>query len=45
MLDIKLNAMQHSAGQLRKLIAAMDHWRPGDKHDFRAPKKRPRRII
>jgi len=43
-LDIKLNTMQHSAGQLRKLIAAVESWRPGSGHGFRAPKKPPKRI-
>lgn len=43
-LDIKHNVMQHSAGQLKKLIAAYHHWRPEDKHDFRAPRKKPNKI-
>jgi len=40
--DIKINTYQHSAGQLRKLLASYAHWGPDwEKNgvDFRAPKK------
>ncbi|KAG1671364.1 hypothetical protein FOA52_002974 [Chlamydomonas sp. UWO 241] len=43
-LDIKLNKMQHSAGQLRKLLEGHRHWGEGSRHDFRAPRKAPKRI-
>eukprot|EP00775_Hariotina_reticulata_P013310 gene13310-13439_t len=39
--DRKLNPMQHSAGKLRELLEAHNYWKPGDKHDFRAPNKPP----
>lgn len=39
MLDRKLNPMQHSEGKLREYMEAFHHWRPEDKHDFRAPNK------
>ncbi|GAX83597.1 hypothetical protein CEUSTIGMA_g11022.t1 [Chlamydomonas eustigma] len=44
-LDIKLNAMQHSAGQLKKLILSMQHWRADGRHDFRAPRKQPKNMF
>mmetsp|Transcript_6192 Transcript_6192/g.13484 ORF Transcript_6192/g.13484 Transcript_6192/m.13484 type:complete len:191 (-) Transcript_6192:1011-1583(-) len=43
--DTKHNKMQHSAGQLRKLITAYHYWRPEDKHDFRAPQKPPKKLF
>jgi hypothetical protein len=47
-LDTKLNKMQHSAGQLKKLIAGLHHWDKGTggntRHDFRAPRKQPAHI-
>lgn len=39
--DRKLNPMQHSVGKLKELLEAHAFWRPGDKHDFRVPLKRP----
>lgn len=38
--DTKLNAMQHSEGQLRAMIASFRHWAPGSGVDFRVPNKR-----
>ena len=38
-LDTKLNKMQHSAGQLKKLVAAYHFWSPKSGHDFRGPQK------
>ena len=45
-LDLKLNKMQHSKGQLEKLIKAYKHWegRSDERHDFRAPRKKPNKI-
>ncbi|GFH07880.1 uncharacterized protein HaLaN_02748 [Haematococcus lacustris] len=46
-LDIKLNKMQHSAGQLLKLIAGLQHWKGPQqlvKHDFRTPQKPFKRL-
>lgn len=40
--DIKVNKMQHTAGQLRELIGSLKYWDENGeitKHDFRAPKK------
>ena len=39
MLDRRLNPMQHSEGELSKLIAAYHYWRPGSGVDFRVPVK------
>lgn len=46
-LDPRLNKMQHSAGQLKKMIAAYHHWEGDEKerHDFRAPRKKPNKIV
>jgi len=46
-LDTKLNPMQHSAGQLNKLITGHKHWEAlGEKakHDFRGPQKPYKRL-
>lgn len=43
-LDTKVNTMQHSAGQLKKMVAAFNFWKPGSKHDFRAPQKPFKRL-
>jgi nucleolar protein 16 len=45
-LDMKLNKMQHSSGQLKKMIAANHHWEGDEKerHDFRAPRKKPSKV-
>ena len=37
--DRKLNAMQHSEGQLRTLIESCDYWKGKNGVDFRAPIK------
>jgi len=44
-LDTKLNAMQHSAGQLKKLILSLKHWKAVGRHDFRAPRKQPKKMF
>eukprot|EP00798_Chlamydomonas_sp_ICE-L_P011110 gene11110-18733_t len=46
-LDTKLNKMQHSAGQLAKMINAYRHWDSDGaktKHDFRGPGKPYKRL-
>ena len=43
-LDTRLNKMQHSAGQLRKLITAYRFWSPNSGHDFRGPQKPYRKL-
>ena len=43
-LDTKLNPMQHSSGQLKKLIEAFGFWKPGSGHDFRGPQKPYKRL-
>ncbi|GFR42551.1 hypothetical protein Agub_g3458 [Astrephomene gubernaculifera] len=49
MLDTKLNKMQHSEGELRKLIAAYRYWGPtcsaAQKHDFWTEKKPPKKLL
>ena len=45
MRDRKLNPMQHSAGRLKMILEAHHFWGEDDKHDFRAPVKRPKRIL
>jgi hypothetical protein len=45
--DIKLNRMQHSEGKLRELLQSYKfhaHRPAGDRHEFRAPRKPPKRI-
>lgn len=39
MLDRRLNPMQHSEGDLRKLIEAFHYWKPSSGVDFRVPVK------
>lgn len=39
-LDRKLNKMQHSRGQLQKLIDSFNYWGKGSGVDFRVPHKR-----
>lgn len=48
-LDTKLNPMQHSAGQLKKLFAGHSYWNAKGsaeqvKHDFRGPQKPYKRL-
>ncbi|KXZ51862.1 hypothetical protein GPECTOR_11g3 [Gonium pectorale] len=46
MLDTKLNKMQHSEGELKKLIASYRHWGPNcNSHDFWTEKKPPKRLL
>ncbi|GLC41157.1 hypothetical protein PLESTB_001797200 [Pleodorina starrii] len=49
MLDTKLNKMQHSEGELRKLIEAYRFWGPtcsaAQKHDFWTDKKPPKKLL
>ncbi|KAG2501347.1 hypothetical protein HYH03_001137 [Edaphochlamys debaryana] len=48
-LDIKLNKMQHSAGELKKLMEGYRFWGPegsaAQKHDFWTEKKPPKRLL
>jgi hypothetical protein len=44
--DRKLNRMQHSVGKIRELLEAHSHWSgPQDRHDFRGPRKQPKKLI
>jgi hypothetical protein len=46
--DIKLNRMQHSEGKLREMLEAYkfhSHRPDGDRHEFRAPRKPPKRVL
>lgn len=43
-LDTKLNPMQHSAGQLRKLIGGYNFWKGKDGHRFHGPQKPFKRL-
>ncbi|GLI63947.1 hypothetical protein VaNZ11_007110 [Volvox africanus] len=49
MMDVKLNKMQHSEGELRKLIEAYRFWGPNcsaaQKHDFWTEKKPPKKLL
>ncbi|KAG2428667.1 hypothetical protein HXX76_011372 [Chlamydomonas incerta] len=45
MLDIKLNKMQHSQGELQRLIEAYHFWGPNSKHDFWSEKKPPKKLL
>ncbi|PNH00466.1 hypothetical protein TSOC_013709, partial [Tetrabaena socialis] len=48
-MDIKVNKMQHSSGELRKLIDAYRFWGPScsaaQKHDFWTEKKPPKKLL
>lgn len=49
MLDTKLNKMQHSEGELKKLVEAYRFWGPtcssAQKHDFWTDKKPPKKLL
>ncbi|KAG2449706.1 hypothetical protein HYH02_005233 [Chlamydomonas schloesseri] len=45
MLDTKLNKMQHSQGELKRLIEAYHFWGPNSKHDFWSEKKPPKKLL
>lgn len=45
MLDTKLNKMQHSQGELKRLIEAFHFWGPNSKHDFWSEKKPPKKLL
>lgn len=42
--DIKLNRMQHSEGRLREMLASFKHHARTVRHDFRAPRKPPKKL-
>lgn len=49
MMDTKLNKMQHSEGELKKMIEAYKHWGPNcssaQGHDFWTEKKPPKKLL
>ncbi|GBF93672.1 hypothetical protein Rsub_06775 [Raphidocelis subcapitata] len=42
--DTKLNRMQHSEGKLRELLESFKFHSSSSRHDFRAPRKPPKRL-
>jgi hypothetical protein len=42
--DTKLNRMQHSEGKLRELLESFKFHSGSNRHDFRAPRKPPKRL-
>ena len=48
LLDRKVNRMQHSEGQLRKLMESLEHWGAdgrAHRHDFRTEHKPPKKLL